>query len=107
MKEYLPEDFEYQWANTIVSKDCFGIGRGVYSCKKIYRKSVWNDWNDSVYNVWSLFENNHWLISLTNLAIEKDTGSMENTMNKIENWDWNDFEILFWSEYERIDWFFH
>jgi len=107
MKEYLSEDFEYQWANTIVSKDCLGIGRGVYNCKKIYRKSVWNDWNDSVYNVWSLFENNHWLISLTNLAIEKDTGSMKDTMNKIENWDWNDFEILFWNGYERIDWFFH
>ena len=106
MKEYLPEDFEYQWANTMVSKECSGIGRGVYDCKKIYRKSEWNDWNNN-YNAWALFENNHWLISLVNLAVEKNIGSMENTMNKIESWDWNDFEILVWDSYERIDWFFH
>ena len=107
MKKYLPEDFVVRKNNNLViSKDCLKFMNGSYDCKQIYRKSVWQNSSWDLFDIWAVFQNHKWSISLSNLAVSP-FDSVVNTMDKIDNWDWDNFEILKWSGYEWIDEFFH
>ena len=107
MKKYLPEDFVVRKNNNLViSKDCLKFMNGSYDCKQIYRKSVRQDSSWDLFDVWAVFQHHKWNIFLSNLAVSP-FDSVVNTMDKIDNWDWDNFEILKWSGYEWIDEFFH
>lgn len=107
MKTYLPEDFAVRKNNNIIiAKDCQGVLKGTYGCKQIYRKSVCQNSAWDLFDVWAIFQNHKWRIFLSNLAVSP-ADNLLNTMDKIDNWDWDNFEILMWSGYEWIDWFFH
>ena len=107
MKEYIPEDFVVRKNNNLlITKDCLKFMKGSYDCKQIYRKSVWQNSSWDLFDIWAVFQNHKWSISLSNLAVSP-FDSVVNTMDKIDNWDWDNFEILVWSGYEWIDGFFH
>ena len=107
IKEYIPQDFEVRKNNNlIIAKDCQSFVKGNYDCKQIWRKSLWQNSSWDLFDVWAVFQNNKWKISLSNLAISPFE-SVVDTMEKIDNWDWDSFEILVWSGYEWIDGFFH
>ena len=107
MKEYIPEDFVVRKNNNLlIAKDCLKFMKGSYNCKQIYRKSVWQNSSWDLFDIWAVFQNHKWSISLSNLAVSP-FDSVVNTMDKIDNWDWDNFEILVWNGYEWIDRFFH
>jgi hypothetical protein len=107
IKEYIPQDFEVRkYINLIIAKDCQSFVKGTYDCKQIYRKSVWQNSSWDLFDVWTIFQNQKWKISISNLAVSP-AESVVDTMEKINNGDWDDFEILVWSGSERIDGFFH
>ena len=107
MKEYIPEDFVVRKNNNLlIAKDCLKFMKGSYDCKQIYRKSVWQNSSWDLFDIWAVFQNQKWKISLSNLAVSP-AESVVDAMEKIDNWDWDSFEILMWSGYEWIDGFFH
>ena len=107
IKEYIPQNFEVRKNNNlIIAKDCQSFVKATYDCKQIYRKSVWQNSAWDLFDVWTIFQNHKWRIFLSNLAVSQ-ADNVVNTMDKIDNWDWDNFEILVWSGYEWIDWFFH
>lgn len=107
MKEYIPEDFVVRKNNNlIIAKDCLKFMKGSYDCKQIYRKSVWQNSSWDLFDAWAIFQHHKWSIFLSNLAVSPFE-SVVDTMDKIDNWDWDNFEILKWSGYEWIDEFFN
>ena len=107
MKKYLPEDFVVRKNNNlVVSKDCLKFMNGSYDCKQIYRKSVRQNSSWDLFDAWAVFQHHKWSIFLSNLAVSPFE-SVVDTMDKIDSWDWDNFEILKWSGYEWIDEFFH
>ena len=107
IKEYVPQDFEVRKNNNlIIAKECQGLLKGTYDCKQIYRKSVWENPSWDLFDVWAVFQNHKWKISLSNLAVSPFE-SVVDTMDRIANWDWDYFEIFVWSGYEWIDGFFY
>ena len=101
IKEYIPQDFEVRKNNNlIIAKDCQSFVKGTYDCKQIDRKSVWQNSSWDLFDVWAIFQNQKWKISLSNLAVSP-AESVVDAMEKIDNWDWDSFEILMWRSFKE------
>lgn len=114
-KKILKESLE--WKNlsfyrrsTNVAKKC--NNKVISKCDSLYKISERKDENWNIYNIFSSFENEKTWLKITNLVIDRDTTNnehwkyIENIIKKVNDSEWDSFEIIVWEWYWRIKWFF-